>query len=75
MWNSTSKKITVTRGTTILELTVGKNEFLLNGDKKQAGVSPIITGGRTLVPLRLVSEQLGIGVNWEKKTKSITLES
>lgn len=75
VWNSTSKKITVTRGTTILELTVGKNEFLLNGDKKQAAVSPIITGGRTLVPLRLVSEQLGIGVNWEKKTKSITLES
>lgn len=75
VWNSTSKKITVTRGTTILELTVGKSEFLLNGDKKQASVSPIITGGRTLVPLRLVSEQLGIGVNWEKKTKSITLES
>lgn len=74
-WNSASKKITVTRGATILEFTVGKKEFLLNGTQKKAEVSPIIVSNRTLVPLRLVSEQLGIGVNWEKKTKSITLES
>lgn len=74
-WNAAAKKITVTRGATILELTVGQKAFLLNGVSSKAEVSPIIVGGRTLVPLRLVSEQLGIGVNWEKKTKSITLES
>jgi len=74
-WNKTAGKITVTRGTSVLELTVGKKEFILNGATKKAEVSPIIDNNRTLVPLRLVSEQLGISVNWEKKTKSITLES
>lgn len=74
-WNNTAKKITVTRGTSVLELTVGKKEFILNGSKKQAEVSPIIVDNRTLVPLRLVSEQLGIVVKWDKKTKSISLES
>ncbi|RCX19092.1 copper amine oxidase-like protein [Fontibacillus phaseoli] len=74
-WNKTAKKITVTSGTTVLELTVGKKEFMLNGTAKQAAVSPIISSNRTLVPLRLVSEQLGITVNWEKKTKTITLQS
>lgn len=74
-WNNTAKKITVTRETTVLELTVNKKEFILNGSKKQADVSPIIVDSRTLVPLRLVSEQLGIMVKWDKKTKSITLES
>ncbi|MGG6312641.1 phosphodiester glycosidase family protein [Paenibacillus macerans] len=74
-WNNAAKKITVTRGSTILELTVGQKQFLLNGVATQSEVSPIIVNGRTLVPLRLVSEQLGIAVNWEKKTKSITLES
>lgn len=74
-WNQTAKKITVTRGTTVLELTVGKKEFRLNGDAQKASVSPVIVDGRTLVPLRLVSEQLGIRVNWEQNTKSITLES
>ncbi|MNO94825.1 hypothetical protein D3C76_864540 [compost metagenome] len=74
-WNNTAKKITVTRGTTVMELTVNKKEFMMNGSMKTAEVAPIVTGGRTLVPLRLVSEQLGIDVKWEKKTKSITLES
>ncbi len=74
-WNKTAKKITVTRGTTVLELTVGKKEYMLNGAAKQSAVSPIIANNRTLVPLRLVSEQLGINVNWEKKTKTITLQS
>ncbi|WMT43620.1 copper amine oxidase N-terminal domain-containing protein [Paenibacillus sp. D2_2] len=49
--------------------------MFINGSKKQADVSPIIVNGRTLVPLRLVSEQLGIMVKWDNKTKSITLES
>ncbi|MNW39649.1 hypothetical protein D3C74_167410 [compost metagenome] len=75
LWNSTAKKITVTRGTTVMELTVNKKEFMMNGSMKTATVAPIVTGGRTLVPLRMVSEQLGIDVKWEQKTKSITLES
>jgi hypothetical protein len=74
-WNAAAKKITVTRGATVLELTVGQKALLLNGVSSKAEVAPIIVNGRTLVPLRLVSEQLGIGVNWEQKTKSITLES
>lgn len=74
-WDNKAKKITVTRGNVVLELTVGKKDFLLNGSMKQASVAPIIVNGRTLVPLRLVSEQLGIEVKWEQKTKSITLKS
>lgn len=74
-WNAKAKKITVTRGTSVLELTVGKKEYMLNGAAKQSAVTPIIANNRTLVPLRLVSEQLGINVNWEKKTKTITLQS
>lgn len=74
-WNATSKKVTVLSGSTVMELTVGKKEFTLDGTRKQSTVSPIIVDGRTLVPLRLVSEALGIDVKWEKKTKSITLES
>lgn len=74
-WNNTAKKITATRGTTVLELTVGKKEYIINGSTKKSTVFPIIMNNRTLVPLRLVSEQLGIQVNWEQKTKSIILQS
>ncbi|MNT89212.1 hypothetical protein D3C72_2299010 [compost metagenome] len=74
-WNSVTKNIMVLRGSKALELTVNKKEFILNGKRQSAEVAPILLQGRTLVPLRLVSEQLGLTVKWEQKTKTVTIES
>lgn len=74
-WDGPNKKLTIIQGKTTLELTVNKKEFLLGGMKKQGEAAPIISSNRTLFPLRLVSEQLGIQVKWEQITKSITLKS
>ncbi|MGV2805378.1 hypothetical protein GNF85_17415, partial [Clostridium perfringens] len=48
---------------------------ILNGKRSSAAVAPMVQGGRTLVPLRLVSEQLGLKVKWDKNTKTVTIES
>lgn len=74
-WTSATKKIMVLRGSKVMELTVNNKEYLLNGKRLSAGVTPLILQGRTLVPLRLVSEQLGLTVNWAQKTKTVTIES
>ncbi|WP_144353538.1 copper amine oxidase N-terminal domain-containing protein, partial [Paenibacillus darwinianus] len=47
---------------------------VLNGERKPVTVAPIVRGGRTLVPVRLVSEQLGLDVAWDAKTKTITIQ-
>ncbi|MRN54276.1 copper amine oxidase [Paenibacillus sp. LC-T2] len=75
MWDQATKKIMVLRGAKALDLTVNKKEYLLNGKLQSAEVAPLILQGRTLVPLRLVSEQLGLIVKWEQKTKTVTIES
>lgn len=36
-------------------------------------VNPIIENGRTLVPLRLISESLGYSVEWEEKTRTVSV--
>lgn len=74
-WDQVNKKIMVLRGAKALDLTVNKKEYILNGKRQSAEVSPLILQGRTLVPLRLVSEQLGLTVKWEQKTKTVTIES
>ncbi|USB32853.1 stalk domain-containing protein [Paenibacillus sp. YPG26] len=74
-WDGASQRITVLRGGTLIDLTLGSRDIIVNGKRKQVAVSPILINNRTLVPLRLVSEQLGIAVKWEQKTKSITLQS
>ncbi|WP_223065971.1 stalk domain-containing protein [Paenibacillus caui] len=74
-WTAAFKRITVLRGSTMLDLYVDNKEYILNGQRQTAEVTPLIINNRTLVPIRLVSERLGISVKWEQKTKSITLES
>lgn len=81
-WDAASKKITLTQklpdGTTnIIELWVGKKTAKING--KEVNISangklyPTVYEGKTLVPLRFVSDALGCSLNYESSTKRITL--
>ncbi|OXM16089.1 copper amine oxidase N-terminal domain-containing protein [Paenibacillus herberti] len=45
----------------------------INGQKVSA-VQPIVRGGRTLVPLRFISEGFGAKVNFNTKNQSITIK-
>ncbi|MED5017057.1 stalk domain-containing protein [Paenibacillus chibensis] len=74
-WDPANQRITVIRGGKVMDLKVGNKDFVLNGKRKGADVAPYISQGRTLVPLRLVSEQLGLNVKWEQNTKTVTIES
>ena len=45
----------------------------INGDYVSTDVPPVIENGRTLVPLRVVSENLGLAVDWNGDLKQITI--
>lgn len=49
-------------------------EIYVNGEKVNSDVSPIITKGRVLVPLRIISENLGANVNWDNISKTVTIK-
>lgn len=74
-WESASGSITVRRGDRLLVLNLNKKDYVLNGKQKTAEAATISVSNRTLVPVRLVSEQLGLSVKWEQKTKTVTIES
>jgi S1-C subfamily serine protease len=77
-WDATARKVTVTLGENALNLWIGKSTATLNGttlpvDAANPRVIPVIMSGRTMLPLRFVSESLGIDVQYEAATKMITL--
>lgn len=47
----------------------------INGEQVYADVNPIIRNSRTLVPVRLVSEKLGMKVDWNQTTEEVTLSN
>jgi len=73
-WDNKAKKVTVLRGDRLLELRVGQDTFIVNGERKTASAQAFVEKGRTLVPVRLVSEQLGLKVTWNQKLRTVTIQ-
>lgn len=74
-WNQNSKTATITQGDTELKLTSGLKTALVNGSAVGLDTSVQIKQGRVMVPLRFVSEQLGLQVVWDQVNKHISLYS
>ena len=47
--------------------------ILVNGEKIQTDTPAVIEGGRTLVPLRAISDALGCDVSWDGENQGITV--
>lgn len=45
----------------------------LNGAELRTSVSPTVIDGRTLVPIRVISESIGATVNWNESTKEVEI--
>jgi outer membrane protein assembly factor BamB len=67
------QKITFTLFGKVIELIIGRKTAKVNGEPVQLSVPPTIISGRTLVPLRFVSENLGAKVDYEAKSRTITI--
>jgi V8-like Glu-specific endopeptidase len=77
-WDDATKKVTINFNSNTLELWIGKSFAFLNGysvqiDSTNSKVVPMIINGRTMIPLRFVAESFGIEVQYDDKTKMITL--
>lgn len=57
----------------IVELMVGDKKALHNGEEIKLDVEPTIVNGRTLVPLRFISELLGADVEYDNATRKIVI--
>jgi hypothetical protein len=73
-WDDKERKVTVIRGNKMVDLWVDQADLLVNGQRITAEVPPQIMNNLTVVPLRILSENLGWKVTWDGKTQQITLQ-
>ena len=86
-WDAKTQTVTITKenpnaqksnapdGSKNIQLVIGQNNALVNGASVTLDVPAKIATNRTYVPLRFVSEAMEMGVNWEAKTKKITIDT
>jgi len=73
-WDNDTGTITANNDNNTVRLTVGKRKAEINGDAVKLDVPVKVFQGRTLVPLRFVSEALGTEVEWQEKSQTVVIK-
>jgi hypothetical protein len=77
-WEPSLKVVTIVLGSHTLSLQIGSSMASVDNnivqiDSTNSKVVPEIINGRTMLPLRFVTENLGCDVQWNETTKTITI--
>ncbi|NCB42543.1 MAG: copper amine oxidase N-terminal domain-containing protein [Clostridia bacterium] len=79
VWDQGSKTIQVNHNGTFLLLVIGSVDAVIEKSTSAGSplcklqIAPYIENGRTLVPVRFVSEALEATVDWNQQTKTVTI--
>jgi predicted secreted protein len=74
-WNGTTRTVIIVKAPRTVHLTIGLKTAYHDAFPVSLDVPPRIVNGRTLVPLRFLSEALGAGVSWDGNTRTVTVTS
>lgn len=74
-YDATTKQITGTKAADVVLLILNQTTATKNGAAVQLSVPPQAIDGRTMVPLRFISESLKCSVVWDGTTKTVTITS
>ena len=64
-WDDAARSITITKGATVLKMTVDQCTYTKNDQSCTMDVPVKIVNSRAMVPIRVVSEGFGAGVQWD----------
>jgi basic membrane protein A len=75
-YDAATKKVAILLGATSFEFVIAQKAVKVNGDAVLMDAAPYISkAGRTLVPIRFVSEKSGLNVVWNATTRKVTVTS
>ncbi len=72
-WNAQERRVTYLYNETLVELWIGSKQIRIDGEYREIDVAPFIESGRTLVPLRFITEPMGAQIQWDPATRIILL--
>ena len=72
-WDEKNKTAVVTKDDTTLSVKINHYGVKVNEQYKYMDVPARLVDGRTMVPLRFLSEELGFKVDWNERTSDIII--
>lgn len=75
VWDAGNRKATLTKGDTVVELTIGSTTLTVNGEAQTMDVAPEMSNDRTMLPARFVAEAFGAKVGWDAVNRAVVIEN
>lgn len=72
-WNNALRQVAMKKDDQEVVLTLDSDTVLVNGNAATIDVPATVVEGRTLVPLRFISETFGVKIDWQPDWKMVTL--
>ena len=73
-FDAKEQKTTIEAGGDVIEFWAGRNTYRVNGVEKTTDAPPTVMKGRTFLPLRTATENLGATLGWDSANQRITIE-
>lgn len=70
-WDESERKVTIDLMQNSIDLRIGEKSATVNGIEKPVDVAPQIINGRTMLPIRFISENLNCYVEWDNLNKEV----
>ncbi len=74
-WTPSTKTVTSSMNGITTELVVDSTVMLVNGNEITLDVPPMIVSGRTMVPVRAISEAFGANVSWNSIINRVSVST
>lgn len=72
-WDGATQTVSATHGDKDVRLQIGQRRAMVEGELVNLDVPAQLVGGRTMVPLRFISEALGAGVDWNEGERLVMI--
>lgn len=70
-WNKNISEVVIKDANNEIEMILGKDKVMVNGEVKTIDVPTRMINSRTFAPIRFISENLGHTVKWDQNTNSV----
>ncbi len=72
-WDDASQTATAEKDGTVVAMTIGSATAVVNGENVEMLAAPELINDSTLIPVRFISENLGMTVDWNEELKQISI--
>ncbi len=74
-WNDETQTVTAKKDGINIILTINSTAATVNGEEKTLLTAPEIINDSTMIPVRFISEQLGMAVDWNEEMQHVSIVS